>query len=152
MKREQRFKWFKTIALQCYYIVNVCFEATEGVTSRVEIMLGHHSVIAQSSDMTERICRLIGHIFKLCPVILWTKNWKLFSSFLGFKVIYQKVDISKMLIYHAIWLIIFMLCSRQVTIFSVCSHPWKPQYAWFWGTKKTPKKTCPKDFLYFILL
>ena len=28
--------------------------------------------------------------FKLCPVILRTKNWKLLSSFLGFKVIYQK--------------------------------------------------------------
>ena len=28
--------------------------------------------------------------FKLCPIILWTKNWKLFSSFLGFKIIYQR--------------------------------------------------------------
>ena len=29
-------------------------------------------------------------IFKFCSVILWRKNWKLFSSFLGFKVIYQR--------------------------------------------------------------
>ena len=25
----------------------------------------------------------------------------------------------------------YVLCSRQVAIFSVCSHPWKPQYARF---------------------
>ena len=28
--------------------------------------------------------------FKLWPVILWQKNWKLFSSLLGFKIIYQQ--------------------------------------------------------------
>ena len=27
--------------------------------------------------------------FNFCPLILWRKNWKLFSSFLGFKEIYQ---------------------------------------------------------------
>ena len=29
--------------------------------------------------------------FKLCAVILWTRNRKLFSSFLGFIVIYQRI-------------------------------------------------------------
>ena len=34
--------------------------------------------------------------FKLCPVILWRKSWKLFSSFLGFQVIYQRSKNNKL--------------------------------------------------------
>ena len=34
---------------------------------------------------------------KLCPVIMWTKNWKSFSSFLAFKVFINKVEITKLL-------------------------------------------------------
>ena len=63
-----------------------------------------------------------------------------------------------------------MLRSHQVDIFSVCSDPWKPQYAqfsvitfiviigsfsfciqtWWMSHKKIPKKPCLQDFLYFI--
>ena len=63
----------------------------------------------------------------------------------------------------------YVLCCRQVAIFSVCSHPWKPQYARFSVTtfivitgcfsfcilaglmarKKKPKRPCPQGFLYF---
>ena len=32
--------------------------------------------------------------FKLCPVIMWTKNWKLFTFFLDFKVFINKVEIT----------------------------------------------------------
>ena len=43
--------------------------------------------------MTEHICHLIGHKFSqfqaLSGHFVKKKNWKLFSSFLGFKVIYQ---------------------------------------------------------------
>ena len=48
---------------------------------------------ALSSDIAKRVCLLIGHKFfqfQACPVILWRKNWKLFSFFLDFKVIYQR--------------------------------------------------------------
>ena len=56
---------------------------------------------ARSSDMTRRICHLIGHKFsefKLCLVILWTKN-QIFSSYLGFKVFYQQCRNNKPKIY-----------------------------------------------------
>ena len=54
------------------------------------LLLGLYNKVwnnTQSSDMAKLICQLIGHEFpqfQLCPVILWTKNQKSFSSFLGF--------------------------------------------------------------------
>ena len=33
--------------------------------------------------------------FKLCPVIFVKKDWKLFSSYLGFKVIYQQSRVNE---------------------------------------------------------
>ena len=58
--------------------------------------------------------------FKLSPIILWTKNGKLFSSFLGFKVIYQRSRNNELKRY----------LSRNITN-DVCSHPWKPQHVRF---------------------
>ena len=44
-------------------------------------------------DLTKQICHLTGHTvsqFQIFLFILGTKNQKLFSSVLGFKVIFQR--------------------------------------------------------------
>ena len=72
--------------------------------------------------------------FKFCPLILWTKNWKLFTSFLGFKVIYHEVEkMNPKDVYLPCIISNNNLCALLSAgqHFLVCSHPWKPQYAWF---------------------
>ena len=70
---------------------------------------------ARSLGMTEHIRHLTVidfPNFKLCPVIMWTKNWKLFTSFLGFKVFINKVEITNS---EDVYL------PRNITNYNVCA-------------------------------
>ena len=63
----------------------ISFEDMGNSKSGVEITLGHCAWLNEFATWSV----LNFPNFKLCLVILWTRNWKLVSSFLEFKEIYQ---------------------------------------------------------------